>query len=151
MRTSPRSWGRSAAVVTLLLCARPALAQDASVLFVALAPPIFLTPLVLAIGRWQWLRRGARPQVQLLPLFAVSCLEVLLWLVLTGSVATLMTGDSGIWALVPLLVAVGINWMLSRVWLGASLSAARLLYFLSPVLVLVLLAAATWVVLVNYG
>lgn len=137
--------------VQLLLWAQPVSAQDVTVLVLALAPPIFLAPLALTIGRHFALRGTARIPIQVLPLFAVSCLEVLLWIVLLGSVATLMTGDAGIWAIAPLVIAAGLNWLLSRIWLDPRRLAARWLYFLSPLLVLVLLAAATWVVLVNMG
>jgi hypothetical protein len=147
MRPSGRVWA-----VPLLLWAQPAVAQDATVLVVALAPPIFLAPLLLTIGRHYWLRRTSRIPIQVLPMFAVSCLEVLLWMVLGASVATLMTGVSGLWAVVPLVAAGVVNWLLSRIWLDPARRAARWLYFLSPVLVLMLLAAVTWaVLLVSHG
>lgn len=134
-----------------LMWAQPALAQDASVAFVALAPPIFLAPLLLTVARHYWFRGVSRSPIQLLPMFAVSCLEILLWLIFMASAAALMGGDARLWAVIPLAIAGGINWMLSRIWLDPSRRAARWLYFLSPVLVLVLLSAVTWIVLVNLG
>lgn len=148
---SSRSWDRLVAIAFLLLWTRSAPAQDATVLVVALAPPILLAPLVLTIGRLHWLRGISRIPIQVLLLLAVSCLEVLLWLVILGAAAALMTGDSGLWAVVPLAAAVAINWVLSRIWLDSSRRAARWLSFLSPLLVLVLLAAVTWVVLASDG
>ena len=58
----PEGLPRRAAPSALLavLWAQPAAAQDATILFVALAPPVFLAPLVLTIGRHYWLRGISR-------------------------------------------------------------------------------------------
>ncbi|GAH15539.1 unnamed protein product, partial [marine sediment metagenome] len=86
-----------------------------------------------------------------MPLFAVSCIDVVLWIVFIASAFILMTGDSGISPVLSLVVACGASWVLSGFWFDRSHRLARWLFFLSPPLVLVLLAAATWWVLVAWG
>jgi hypothetical protein len=137
----------AACLVQLQLAwAAPAHAQDATILVVAIVPPIVLAPLVLAFGRWFWLR-GSSPPARILPLLVVSCVEVVLWVVLSVSTGILLTGDWSIGVIPWPVIAGWALWMLSRVWFDASRKAARWLVFLSPPVVLALLAAATWLVL----
>jgi len=135
----------------LLVFSQPAHAQDVTVLVVALAPPILLSPVCLAVERWYWLRSGPHSPARILPLFMVSCLEVFLWIVLSASAVVFMTGDWNIRALVWPVVAGVALWMLSHIWFNPSQRAARWLFFASPPVVLVLLAGATWLVLLAVG
>jgi hypothetical protein len=132
----------------LLVLAQPAHAQDATVLVVALAPPILVAPVCLAFARWFWLRRESHSPARIVPLLVVSCIEVLLWVAFSASAVVIMTGDWNIRALLWPVVACGALWILSRTWYDPSQRAARWLFFASPPLVLLLLAAATWLVLI---
>ena len=78
-----------AGLVLLALLPSPAHAQDATVLAVLLAPPIFLAPLVVALGRWAWLRRHRPSPPRFLLLFGLACLEVVLWVLAAGLLAVM--------------------------------------------------------------
>jgi len=132
------------------LCARPALAQDITVLVVALGPPVVVTPVVLAAARWSWLRRFATA-TRFLPLLAVSCLEVLLWAVVVGSVLIVMTGEWQLRTIVWPAVAGVALWLVSGIWVDRSHKLARWFFFASPPIVLVLLLVITWSVIVATG
>jgi hypothetical protein len=132
----------------LLVMTQPVQAQDATVLVVALAPPILLAPVCLALVRWFWLRKRCHSPALILPLLVVSCIEVLLWVALMVVAVVFMTGDWNLRAVLPPAVACGALWMLSRIWFDPSHKAARWLYLASPPLALVLLASVTWLVLI---
>lgn len=134
-------------VQMILLLAQPAHAQDATVLVVALAPPILLAPVCLTFARWLWLRRRPNSPPRIVPLLVVSCFEVLLWMGISVSAVVLMTGDWNIRAVVWPVIACGALWILSRFWSEPSRRATRWLLFVAPPLVLALLIVATWLVL----
>lgn len=136
-----------APLVLLLVVAQPARAQDATVVVVALVPPILLAPVCLALGRWLWLRRRPDTEARFVRLLAVAALEVLLWGAVTVGVLKLMTGDAHVRVVAVPLVAGGALWMLSGVPFEPSQRAARWLYLASVPLALLGLAAATWMVL----
>jgi hypothetical protein len=138
-------------VAVMLAMARQAHAQDATVLVVALAPPILLAPVLVTFGRLLWLQRGSQAPPRIVPLFLVSCVEVLLWLAFIGSVLVIITGGGSIRGALGLVIALGSLWMLSRLWIDSSRRAARWLFFASPPLILILLAAAPWLVIVTKG
>lgn len=143
-----RNYVRAAGLLqTLLVLAQPAHAQDITILVYGFAPPILLSPVFLTIVRWFWLRRGTDSPARIVPLFVVSCIEVVCWIALGACVALFMTGDWNIREFAVFPVACVALWMLPRIWFDPSQRAARWLYLVSAPLVLVLLAAAAWLVI----
>ena len=131
----------------LLLSPQPAQAQDITFLVYGLAPPILLSPVFLAIVRWLWLRRRPYSPARIVPLFVVSCIELVCWIGLGASVALFMTRDWKIRAFVLVPVACGALWMLPRIWFDPSQRTARWVYIASAPLVFVLLLVATYLVI----
>jgi hypothetical protein len=133
--------------LAMLVVPEPAQAQDATGVVVAIVPPFLLAPLFLAGARWFWRRRGCQLPARFLPLLGVACVEVFLWAVLVVTTLVFMTGDWHIRVALPLAGAAGALWVLSGIWGDPSRRSARWLYLVSPPLALLLLGAATLVVL----
>jgi hypothetical protein len=138
-------------IAGLTLFAQTAIAQDITVLVVALVPPLLLAPLCLVLARRFWLHKRTYPPARIVPLLLVSCLEVFLWGVISVSAVMLMSGDWGLPALLAFIVSCGTAWILSGVWFDAPAKVDRWLFFVSPPLALLLLAATTWFLIVESG
>ncbi len=88
----PRKVPQATGLALLLLASSgQARAQDITVLVVALVPPIVLAPVCLTIARRLWLGRSSHTTPGILSLFAVSTIEVVLWLALAGSVVVILS------------------------------------------------------------
>lgn len=104
-----------AGLVLLALLPSPAHAQDATVLAALLAPPIFLSPLVVALGRWAWLHRYGPSSPRFLLLFGLACLEVVLWGLAAGLLAVMFFDERWhLQAVGSVAVALLAGWGISR-------------------------------------
>ena len=119
-----------------------------TVLVYSLAPPLVLSPICLVIARWLWFRRTQTPTTSIARIIGVSFFEIILWISLSVSLVILMTGDAGRRVVPVPPISAGALWLLSRTGADPFRKASRWFYLLMPPLVLLVLLAATWLVII---
>ncbi len=132
------------------MTARPLAAQDITILVVAIAPPILGAPFCLAVARWVWARRHPSSNLGVVKILLLSCLDIVLWLTFLFSAGTLLTGDFHRAALPVAPIALGLLWLLSKFWVDPSQTRARWFHLALPPMMLVGLAAITWMLILAF-